>query len=281
MDEVSKDTNENMTPVNSVNKEDCKVALKNGPIHDFNYRERVVAFLDILGFKQKVNESSSSQETTVRICSALNFLTYDYKQYNSFCSSTEAFVKSGRRVTAFSDSIIISYPKNEETMIFLVLDVMLLQAHLADLGFMLRGGIALGQVFHSGNIAFGPALIRAYELESKAAIYPRVILEKKYLQEYSYDLQYLNPGLYSIHPNLNDIDHLVHLVREDHDSLFYVDFLLVCGQGTINKLLALCEEMLSSTDEPSEIGKINWLKNYIHRHERRTIKNQDMLQKGL
>ncbi|MDD4169268.1 MAG: hypothetical protein PHD36_03250 [Desulfotomaculaceae bacterium] len=247
---------------------DSKEGLKDEMLYHFKYHDRVIAYLDILGFRQKVNESSNSTEEMSRICSALKFLTYDYnKLYNSFYSSNDEFVKSGRRVTAFSDSIIISYPKNEETMIFLLVDVMLLQAHLAFLGFMLRGGIAFGKVFHSGNIAFGPALVRAYELESKTAIYPRVILEKNYFKEYDYDLQYLNPKLLKIHPNLTDKNHLVHLAQKDNDGLYYVNFLLVCGPEIIAKLLTLCDEMLNSSDEPSEMSKINWLKNYIRSFE--------------
>jgi len=241
--------------------------LKENMLDEFKYRERVTAFIDILGFRKKVNESSHDHEKTLRICSALKFLTYDYKKYNDFCNSTDEFVKSGRRVTAFSDSIVISYPKKEETMVFLLLDVMLLQAHLAFLGFMLRGGIVCGKLFHSGNIVFGPALVKAYELESKAAIYPRIIIERKYLEEYDFNMQYLHPKLCEVHPNLKKRKHLAHLVKKDNDGLYYVDFLLVCRSEIIEKLLILCDEMLNSTEEPNEIGKVNWLINYIRSYE--------------
>ena len=50
-------------------------------------------------------------------------------------------------------------------------------------GILLRGGITVGQLCHKDNIVYGPAMVEAYELESKSAIYPRVIVsEKFYLQ---------------------------------------------------------------------------------------------------
>jgi len=44
-------------------------------------------------------------------------------------------------------------------------------------GVLTRGGITKGLLYHSSNIAFGPALIEAYRLESEVAVYPRVVLD--------------------------------------------------------------------------------------------------------
>ena len=42
---------------------------------------------------------------------------------------------------------------------------------------ILRGGIALGRLIHEeGGALFGPAMNEAYSLESKLAIYPRVVI---------------------------------------------------------------------------------------------------------
>ena len=46
-------------------------------------------------------------------------------------------------------------------------------------GFLIRGGVTIGQISHSENTCFGPALVRAYQLESQFAFYPRVVLDPK------------------------------------------------------------------------------------------------------
>lgn len=44
-------------------------------------------------------------------------------------------------------------------------------------GFWLRGAVTIGLLHHDEDIVFGPALNRAYELESRHAIFPRIILD--------------------------------------------------------------------------------------------------------
>jgi hypothetical protein len=49
---------------------------------------------------------------------------------------------------------------------------------MAVMGFYIRGGLTVGSLIHIRNkIVFGPALNRAYELESRYANFPRIILD--------------------------------------------------------------------------------------------------------
>ena len=51
----------------------------------------------------------------------------------------------------------------------------------------IRGAITIGELIHTENgIIMGPALIEAYELESKFAKYPRIILSEKLLKHLNY-----------------------------------------------------------------------------------------------
>jgi hypothetical protein len=48
------------------------------------------------------------------------------------------------------------------------------------LGMLMRGGVSLGPLIHAqGGPLFGPAMNEAYRLESKCAIYPRVLVDAK------------------------------------------------------------------------------------------------------
>lgn len=42
-------------------------------------------------------------------------------------------------------------------------------------GIFIRGGITDGPMFHSGSMAFGPALTAAYDLENRSAVTPRIV----------------------------------------------------------------------------------------------------------
>ncbi len=45
-------------------------------------------------------------------------------------------------------------------------------------GILCRGAITYGKLIHTDEVLFGPALTEAYILETKVALYPRVILHK-------------------------------------------------------------------------------------------------------
>lgn len=64
-------------------------------------------------------------------------------------------------------------------MFFVLLDVIHLQLELMGLGILIRGGIAIGPLYHSGQIVYGPAMNQAYLLESVYAVYPHIILDEQ------------------------------------------------------------------------------------------------------
>jgi hypothetical protein len=44
------------------------------------------------------------------------------------------------------------------------------------MGFLIRGGVAKGKLYHANGVVFGEAMVRAYQLESRVAVYPRVVV---------------------------------------------------------------------------------------------------------
>lgn len=53
---------------------------------------------------------------------------------------------------------------------------------VADLfqdGFLLRGGLTVGPLLHTKKHVVEPAMVEAYRLESKVAIYPRILIDEK------------------------------------------------------------------------------------------------------
>jgi hypothetical protein len=46
-------------------------------------------------------------------------------------------------------------------------------------GLLIRGGATIGKLYHANGISFGEAMIEAFRLETRTAIYPRVVLSPK------------------------------------------------------------------------------------------------------
>lgn len=166
-------------------------------IEDEYYNKRVVAFIDILGFKSHIEESEMDPDYYVKIKRALNYIA-SLKADND--SGYLAEKEIGKEVTVFSDSIVISYPMSLEGAVFyLLMDVIHVQIDLLAHGILIRGGVTIGNLSHNDNIVFGKAMIEAYNLENEQAIFPRVLIAPDVLErgavngvnEYSEELKYL------------------------------------------------------------------------------------------
>ena len=117
--------------------------------------ERIVAFIDILGFKKLTDELQ--EKSLLDIISPLYFAeasNYDQKKIYQNVGLDKLHTIE---VTFFSDSIVISCDIKEISS--LISHVKLLSSSFIKYGLFLRGGIAYGKLFHNDRIIFGPATV--------------------------------------------------------------------------------------------------------------------------
>lgn len=126
-----------------------------------NYEQRAVLFLDVLGFKRLIKDKREDLiENALEITCA--------EQQSNYSAS------------AFSDNIVMSIvPTLGYELLEMVHFASNLSLHLLHAGVLTRGGITFGEIHHKGSVVYGPALVRAYELESQVANYPRIIMDPK------------------------------------------------------------------------------------------------------
>ncbi len=132
------------------------------------YEDRLILFIDFLGFKEIVGTTPSDPTALGRLIDALDEIG----------SMGEMPAFSSQRVTQFSDSVVLSYAVNEESGAFwMINEIALTVISLVFRGYLLRGAVTIGQLYHEDRHVVGPAMVAAVEMESKVACFPRVIVD--------------------------------------------------------------------------------------------------------
>lgn len=143
---------------------------------------RIVCFMDILGFSDLINEYDEDITSTLLQDIQESFsLAQTYLLDNKLQKNKD--VIRHLKYQTFSDNICISIPyfDNENDFLsnfnLLATYVRGFQLIMMTKGFFTRGGISTGSYYADNNIIFSKGLVNAYLLESKKAIYPRVLVD--------------------------------------------------------------------------------------------------------
>lgn len=179
----------------------------------FKYENRIVAFIDILGFENIIKSTLKSQIELENLGNAIAYI-HDY-----FNSVKQSYADSSIfQLSQFSDSIVISVSmKNSHEMLTIFKHIKTIQINLLSKGILLRGGIVKGKLIHNENMLVGPGMINAYKLESKCALHPRIVIDPKVLWQF----RRVN-GVKQIE-RLKDFDYEKSFAKEA-DGTSYIDY---------------------------------------------------------
>lgn len=203
---------------------------------------RIICFMDILGFSELINQYDSDISSTLLQDIQESFALAKTHLLENNLSGNKEVIKHLKYQT-FSDNICISIPyfDNENDFIsnFNLLSAYVrgFQSLMMTKGIFMRGGISIGSYYADNNIIFSKGLVNAYNLESKKAIYPRVIIDdiiinkllkydKKRLEEFSlyqmiiFDWEncaFLNP-FNLIETSINQLESVMKEVNEEFEG---------------------------------------------------------------
>lgn len=231
------------------------------------YEKKFVAFLDILGFKNMIKctiNNIAYQKKIMQVLSDIASIRQD--NYHGFLSEYGVY----KEVSVFSDSIVISYSTKLEIgggLFHILIDLISICINLVERGIYVRGAVTCGLMHHDKNICFGPAMVKAYELEEESAIYPRIIIELSTICE---DLKH--PGqANSVKMEANYLRGIIK--RDTKDKKYFLDYLSQWEEfnepedydkfiGNVRKNLIEC---LQHTEYPEKIQeKYRWFKKYYN-----------------
>lgn len=233
-------------------------------INEIFYKKQILAFLDILGFKNHVKSATTDKKikkiVTVLKTAIKNAVEKNLNNRLGGDKLPEIF-----RYKIFSDSIVVSADcinedgNLDDTYIFYFLTTLIyIQSEIIHYGFFLRGAVTIDNHYEDDKVVFSPALIKAYELEKDNAVYPRIILDKKLVDE-----------IFNI---FDDADYKAwdDTVKLDADKRYFINYLAYVDEmpdvGDRKRYLRkhkklVLNEILKNND-PEIISKFLWLAKY-------------------
>jgi hypothetical protein len=146
------------------------------------YSKTILVYLDIMGFKELIEESENEPTKVDEIIDVILILK---QQATSGLWLTSPWVMGAPKAQMqnFSDLIVRARPitPNENVISWINTELITLADIQLKLylhhGILVRGGMCLSNLFIHEDIIFGPALVRGYHLAEELAIYPRVVID--------------------------------------------------------------------------------------------------------
>lgn len=209
------------------------------------YSDSLVSYFDILGFRNAVDASSPEEIESVLVRMA-SLSSHD----------TRLRVITRRGLSTFSDHVVrtvmlegLNDAEQAEAIDIELSEVQLVQANLAGMGKLLRGGVTRGPVYIDDEFVFGPALVEAYDLEHDVAKWPRIVLHEK------------------LRPNLVGEERLAFEANDGRLTLNY----LAAGDDVVERVrfveshARIVADALAKAARPDVGEKLRWLAGYQNR----------------
>jgi len=226
------------------------------------YKKCYIAFLDILGFKDKIDN-----KTCKEILDIFNDIKNPLKKtyINEDGILREIFSAKQVNFKCMSDSICMYIDATApDALLCLISACSIFQAKLLkrDDPVLVRGAIVLGDIFAKEDITFGTGMTKAYQLEENSAKYPRIIMTKETVLQ----------GAKNASTKIL-IERLWEYVECDFDDYYVtlpLDTLLLLhptdeGNDRCDKLMNHICEVLNSSTNSSVREKYIYLKNKLER----------------
>ncbi|MBA4800292.1 MAG: hypothetical protein H2040_00360 [Euryhalocaulis sp.] len=189
------------------------------------YEPCIVSFIDVLGFRDLLTtrHAHDIRDTLLQLreFTAPSELT-GLRRIKDARLSSRAFVDS------VSDAVVrvrvFETEYNDGAFFHELLDLLHAQVQCVAYGVVIRAGLTIGDA-HVGlggeGPVFGPAMVRAFEIETHEAIYPRVVIDESAYQRFRSDPR-LHKEDHDVEEEANYVDRLLRL---DADGSRFIDYL--------------------------------------------------------
>lgn len=218
-----------------------------------DYKERYVAFLDLLGFKAQVEvaEQSQAQAQWARLREILALVR------DTLCENPAL----GMRLTCFSDCIVFSADRTEQGLAEMIQSIDMLTFNLLQYDVFVRGGLVAGGAHHGKDFVYGTAVSRAYELESTCAKWPITLVSQEVLDDAkTYGTQFIEWLIEDVTDR-----HFVHYLRRYAEYRHEPRYpgMVIMDDPAQRVIDFMCHRL--NRDEGSVLEKAQWFAEYWNR----------------
>jgi len=193
----------------------------------YMYRNRYVAFVDIIGFKEIIYSSIEKHSILQEVIESLENLQYEFIEHYKtktqqafkqiFSGELDSYSDYDKYKTVahqISDCIIISNLAHKEGSLENIVQKCSLITHmLIERGFLCRGYIQYGKVLHDEKNIIGPAYIDAYLSEGKEKNIT-IVMSKE-----TYDIHNKYPTI-----NNEERQHFKKSLKKYSSEKYYIDY---------------------------------------------------------
>jgi hypothetical protein len=211
----------------------------------------IVAFLDILGSADRIKKETNNPKIVLNTLH--NLYTF------SMNLTREIAIESYKDIQfkIFSDNIVVVKKLSDQPVQRLKDYECLLNcaSHFQCLsvedsvGWLVRGGITIGDLYIDKTMVWGEALLKSYDLENKIAIYPRIVIDQKLAQE------------------IISTKTLKDYINQDIDNMYYLNYLCIQhfgGQLLMDGFFKMQDE-LNGKFSDRIFQNLCWHMNYVNR----------------
>ena len=238
---------------------------------EYKYSDYIIAYIDILGVKERLKNDDGTLIKS--ISNAINI-------------AKESVEKTGYsfNVKVFSDNFCIAKRIDADRDVSLpyqlfwtCLFVTKIQEEIfCKEKLLLRGGITIGKLFIDDLFLIGDGLVKAYELESKIANMPRIIVDVPFcLMPVSVDsnnfilYQMLVPDLDEKYEKISQQGYLFLNYLNGGDSQLKQSM-----EETLKSKMEIAEKLLSECIDKEARKKIEWVLTTIKRQQNPPLSNK-------
>lgn len=245
----------------------------------------LVAFIDICGFQQMIDDQFSGKDTSI-IPTLSNALNEAMKEVDISREAFKIIQDLEFNTKQFSDCISISLKFPLDGVLFIYLTTFLsvirkYQRTLMSHGIFVRGGVSFGKHYETDQMIFSEALVDSYKIESKIARYPRIVINQKIISEILLDCDCLPQNITNYVNSLilmdwekvcfvnpfEDKSHEILVPESDKLTKEQIqirsDFLKT-QKDTFNEIMIHVKQNLSKELKPDVMTKYLWLEQLMN-----------------
>jgi hypothetical protein len=144
------------------------------------YQDRITCFIDILGFSRDVAAIDANPALFLSVDAVLRHVSMC--KLNIDHARAQAGTSYDARMSCFSDCLVVSYRCEPGAALRALWDAAFLGHVIIRPGYLPRGAMTVGKLYHDDVVVYGSALVEAADLEENVVSTPRIAITDRCME---------------------------------------------------------------------------------------------------